>query len=109
MPDFNTGIDYYRHDGYDQETQGPVINVSKSYFAAGAGATLDFGITDAIFLPLAARQELSSREFDVQAARNDALATVATAYFDVQEARGRLAGNLDAQAKAEDLKNRSRG
>ncbi len=109
LPNFNTGVDYYRHDGYDQTTQGPVINVSKSYFAAGAGATLDFGITDAIFLPLAARRELCSREFDVEAARNDALATVATAYFDVQEARGRLAGNLDAQAKAEELQKQIKG
>jgi outer membrane protein TolC len=109
LPNLNTGIDYYRHDGYDQTTQGPVILVSKSYFAAGAGATLDLGITDAIFLPLAARQELSSREFDVETARNDALATVATTYFDVQEARGRLAGNLDAQAKAEDLQKQIKG
>jgi outer membrane protein TolC len=109
LPNFNTGIDYYRHVVYDQETQGPVINVSKSYFAAGAGATLDFGISDAIFLPLAARQELSSREFDLEAARNDALATVATTYFDVQEARGRLAGNLDAQAKAKDLQKQIKG
>ena len=109
LPDFNVGIDYYRHDGYDQETEGPVINVSKSYFAAGAGATLDFGITDAIFLPLAARQELSASEFAVEAARNDALATVATTYFDVQEARGRLAGNLDAISKAEDLERQIKG
>ena len=52
---------------------------------------------------------MSAREFEVQAARNNALATVATAYFDVQEARGRLAGNLDAQAKAEDLEKQIRG
>ena len=45
----------------------------------------------------------------MQAARNDALALVATAYFDVQEARGRLAGNLDAQAKAEDLEKQIKG
>jgi outer membrane protein TolC len=109
LPNFNTGIDYYHHDGEDQETNGEMITDSKSYFAAGAGATLTLGITDAIFLPLAARQQLSAREFDVQAARNDALATVATAYFDVQEARGRLAGNLDAVAKAESLEKQIRG
>ena len=34
---------------------------------------------------------------------------MATAYFDVQEARGRLAGNLDAVAKAEDLEKQIRG
>jgi outer membrane protein TolC len=109
LPNFNTGVDYYRHDGYIQETQGPVIDISKSSLAVGAGATLDLGITDAIFLPLAARQELSSREFDLEAARNDALATVATAYFDVQEARGRLAGNLDAIAKGKELEKQVKG
>ena len=88
---------------------GDMITDTKSYFAAGAGATLDFGITDAIFLPLAARQLLSAREFDLEAARNDALAAVATAYFDVQEARGRLAGNLDARPRRKTSKNRSRG
>ena len=35
-----------------------MITDTKSYFAAGAGATFDFNITDAIFLPLAARQIL---------------------------------------------------
>jgi len=109
LPNFNAGINYYHHEGGDQTTQGQIITDTKSYFAAGAGLTLDLGITDAIFRPLAARQELSSREFDVQAARNDALAMVATAYFDVQEARGRLGGNLDAQAKAEELEKQVRG
>ena len=70
---------------------------------AGGGATLDFGVTDALFRPLAARQELLARQQDVQAACNDALLTVATSYYDVQEARGRLAGHLDSAAKAEEL------
>ena len=109
LPDFNVGTDYYYHTGADQTTPGQIITDTKSYFAAGAGATLNLGLSDAIFLPLAARQQLSAREFDVEAARNDALAAVATAYFDVQEARGRLAGNLDAQIKAKDLEKQIKG
>ncbi len=109
LPNFNAGIDYYHHDGEDQQTPGTMITDSKSYFAAGGGVTLTLGITDAIFLPLAARQQLSAREFDVQAARNDALASVATAYFEVQEARGRLGGNLDAVTKGEELEKQIRG
>ena len=46
-------------------------------------------MTDAIFRPLAARQELVATQFDVQTARNDALLAVAVAYFDVQYARGK--------------------
>ncbi len=109
LPNLNAGVNYYHHVGEDQQTPGQMITDSKSSFAAGAGATLGFGISDAIFLPLAARQQLAAREFDVQAARNDALAEVATAFFDVQEARGRLAGNLDAVAKAEALEKQIRG
>jgi outer membrane protein TolC len=44
-----------------------------------------------------------AREFEVQAARNNALLEVALAYFDVQQARGQLAATLDMQAKAEEL------
>jgi outer membrane protein TolC len=106
LPNFNTGVEYYRHDGADQTTQGDVITVSKSYLAAGAGATLRFELSDAVFQPLAARQQLAAQQYELQAARNDSLATVATVYFDVQEARGRLAGNIDAKTKAEDLAKR---
>jgi outer membrane protein TolC len=109
LPNLNTGIQYYHHEGSDQSSNGVMIVDTKSYFAAGAGATFNFGLSDAIFLPLAARQEVAARQFDVQAARNDALASVATAYFDVQEARGRLAGNLDAVAKAEELTKQVKG
>ena len=109
LPNLNAGIDYNHHTGEDQASPGTMFADSKSYFAAGTGLTLGFGISDAIFLPLAARQQLTSKEFDVQTARNDAMAAVATAYFDVQEARGRLAGNLDAVAKAEALEKQIRG
>ena len=64
---------------------------------------MNLAVTDAIFRPLAARQELSARQFDLEAAQNDGLLAVAQCYFDVQEARGRLAGVLDSTAKAREL------
>lgn len=109
LPNFNVGADYYRHDGTDQTTPGPVIVDSKSSLMAGGGFTLDFGVTDAIFRPLAARQILYARQWGVQAASNDALALVAEAYFNVQEARGRLAGNVESQAKGRELERRIKG
>jgi outer membrane protein TolC len=69
----------------------------------GAGATTTFALTDAIFEPLAARQVLRAREFEVQASRNDVLLDVAEAYFNVQQARGRMAGSLDVLAKNRDV------
>lgn len=100
LPNLNVGTDFYRHDGLDQSTDGTMIRDHKSAFAAGGGATMDLGVTDAIFRPLADRQELSARQWDVQAARNDALLQVALAYFDVQQARGILAGTADAVDRA---------
>jgi outer membrane protein TolC len=61
-----------------------------------------------VFGPLAARQVLRARVEDVQTAKNNALLQVAEAYFDVQQARGRLAGALDAAARAGDLARRTR-
>jgi outer membrane protein TolC len=108
LPDVHFGVGYSHHDGANQGTEGDVEFVSFGSFYGGGGATLDFAVTDAIFRPLAARQELVARQMDVQAARNDALCTVVQGYFDVQEARGRLAGLLDSTAKAEQLVRRVR-
>ena len=109
LPNLNFGTDFYRHTGLDQSTDGTIIRDNKSAFATGGGATLDFGITDAIFVPLVARQNLAAREADLQTARNDALFTVAVAYFDVQQARGSLAGALDSIDKAEVLVRKTTG
>jgi outer membrane protein TolC len=109
LPNLNVGWSYYRHDGTDQATDGTIIIDDKSAQAAGGGATLSFGLTDAIFRPLADRQELAAREAGLQQARNDSLLTVASAYFDVQQARGTLAGALDAAARSEVLARKTAG
>ena len=75
----------------------------KNQLLAGAGLTAVFATTDAIFAPLAAAAGGAARQIDVQTARNDALLAVAEAYFNVQQARGRLAGARDGVAKATDL------
>ncbi|MCY2987343.1 MAG: TolC family protein [Planctomycetota bacterium] len=103
LPNLNIGLDYYDHSGAEQAVDGTVLFPNKSSFVAGGGATLSLGVTDALFRPLAARQELAARQYDVQAARNDALLAVALAYFDVQYSRGKLAATLDTVAKGEDL------
>jgi outer membrane protein TolC len=62
--------------------------------------TARLATTDALFAPLAARQVLLARVIDVQTARNDALLALAEAYFNVQQARGRLAAAQDVVDKA---------
>ncbi len=109
LPNLNAGTDYYRHVGIDQASNGLMIYDRKYSFAVGAGATADFAVTDAIFRPLADCQDLAARQYDVETARNDALLDVALAYFDVQQARGVLAGLQDAADKGETLAQKTRG
>ncbi len=99
LPSLDVGAGYYRHDGATQGQSGNFYDNSKDQFFAGAGFTARVAATDALFAPLAARQVVRSRMSDVQAARNDALLAVAEAYFDVQQARGRLAASRDVLEK----------
>lgn len=107
LPTINLGVDYFRHDGRIQDVGGVVFTTSKSSVLVGAGPTAVFGVTDAIYGPLAARQGVRARAADVQAARNDTTLAVAEAYFDVQQARGELAGSTEAVRRAEDLVRRT--
>jgi outer membrane protein TolC len=103
LPTVLLGVDYFRHDGQIQDISGNVFGTSKSNFQLGAGPFAVFAITDAIFAPLAERQVVRSREMALQTARNDSLLAVAEAYFNVQQARGELAGAIDAARRAEEV------
>jgi outer membrane protein TolC len=103
LPTVYVGTDYFRHDGQIQDVAGNVFGTSKSSFMVGAGPSAVFAVADAIFAPLAARQQVREREAALQASRNDSLLAVAEAYFNVQQARGELAGAQDAARRAEAL------
>jgi outer membrane protein TolC len=100
LPSILIGTDYFRHDGQIQDVAGNVFGTSKSSFMVGCAPIAVFALTDAIFGPLAARQEVRAREAVLLTAQNDSLLAVAEAYFNVQQARGELAGALDTEAKA---------
>jgi outer membrane protein TolC len=107
LPTWQAGIDYFRHDGRIQTVQGDVINNGKSSFMLGNGPSAVFAVSDALFGPLAARQVVRARQADLQASTNDTVLAVALAYFNVQEARGDLAGAEDAVRRSEDLVRRT--
>jgi len=107
LPTINLGVDYQRHDGgFQNLLTGQLLTGPRNQFLAGGGAQAVFALTDAIYAPLAERQLLQARNIDIQTTKNDALLAAAVAYFDVQQARGILAGTLDAVAKASDLARR---
>jgi outer membrane protein TolC len=109
LPTVYLGADYFRHDGQIQDVAGNVFSTSKGQVQLGAGPYAVFALSDALFAPLAARQVVAAREADLQAARNDSLQAVAEAYFNVQQARGELAGAEDAARRAEDVVRRAQG
>lgn len=103
VPNVSVGTDYFAHTGPQQVFAGDVIDSNRSSFMAGFGPNVVFGFSDAIYAPLAARQDLKARRADEQAAKNDAALDVAAAYFTVQQARGELAVALVALQHAEEL------
>jgi outer membrane protein TolC len=110
VPNVNGGVDYFRHDGVQQNLfTGPNFRKGRQSFFVGGGPFLNVGLTDAIFSPLAARQVVAARRADLQAARNDVLFNVSQAYFSLQDARGRLLGISAAVVRAELLVNFARG
>jgi outer membrane protein TolC len=107
LPTVYLGVDYFRHDGQIQSVEGNVFGTSKSAFMIGAAPSAVFAITDAFFAPLAERQVVRARDAALQTARNDSLLAVAEAYFNVQQARGELAGAVDAARRAAEVVRRT--
>jgi outer membrane protein TolC len=103
LPNLNFGVDYFRHDGQIQDIVGTVFTTSRSSFLLGAGPQAVVSTSDAVFAPLAARQVARAAQFDAQASRNDTTLAVAIAYFNVQQARGEVAGAAESLRRAEDL------
>jgi outer membrane protein TolC len=103
IPNFNVGGSYLGHAGGAAGTAGPEFINGRDQLMLGGGVSAIYEITDAVFSPLVQRQIVRARQADVQTARNDALLNVATAYFNVQQARGRLSGMQDTLEKSRQL------
>lgn len=110
IPNLNAGVDYFRHDGVQQNIfTGPNFQKGRQSFFVGGGPSLSVGLTDAIFSPLAARRVVDARRADLQTSRNDSLFAVAQAFFDLQAARGKLLGTNATITRAELLVNFAAG
>lgn len=109
VPALNVGFDYLRHDGGGPDfNKGIMTAPSVNFFYAGGGMWQNVALTDAYFEPLAARQVLNARQFDIQTAKNDALMMTADAYFKVHQYRGMYGGTLYAVERGHELVDRIR-
>jgi outer membrane protein TolC len=104
VPTLMYGFDYIRHDGGGPDfNKGIMTAPSVNFFYGGAGMWQYVNLTDAIFQPLAARQALNARHWEIQSAKNDALMQTADAYFQVHRYRGMYAGALYTVERGHDL------
>ncbi len=103
VPSLIFGADYFTHNGPQQTSAGTILTDNRSTTMVGLGPNVVFSFSDAIYAPLAARQDLRVREAIEQTSRNDAALAVTEAYFSVQQARGELAAATIAVKYAEDV------
>jgi len=104
VPQLNLGGDYIRHDGGGPDfNKGLLTAPSVNFFYGGGGLWEIQALTDVFFEPLVKRQVLNSRQWDIQAAKNDAGLMTANAYFNVHQYRGMYAGALYCVERGRDL------
>ncbi len=103
LPNLDAGASYNHHDGRIQETSGNVVEASRSagYAGLGAGAVgastvfvpgvnVRSDLANAIFLPLAARQNVRASEAGGRAVLNNVLLDVTVAYNELLRAKADL-------------------
>jgi outer membrane protein TolC len=96
FPNLNAGAMYYSHVGNWQSPTGQVINLTDSSFYVGSGAytmgaqtnaipgvQLLTQVSDALYEPLATRQETIARRFDLRAENNQTLLDATRAYLEL--------------------------
>jgi outer membrane protein TolC len=109
VPTLNLGFDYIRHDGGGPDfNKGILTFPSTNFFYGGAGGILSVALADAVYEPLVQRQNLTSKHWDIQSAKNDALMATSDAYFRVHQSRGMYTGALYCVQRGHDLVDRIR-
>jgi outer membrane protein TolC len=107
LPTLNLGFDYLRHDGGGPDfNKGIMTAPSVNFFYGGGGLTGNLSTTDAYFEPLARRQLLNARQWEIQVAKNDVLMQTSDAYFRVHQQRGMFAGALYSVQRGQELVDR---
>ena len=104
LPNLNGGMNYDTHSGNLQQSNGHVLDVSRSALYVGAGANAiaagsvnipgvmwNQNLSQGVFTYLVARQTVRQQQFTSQAIRNQVLLRVSLAYVELLRATGRRA------------------
>ncbi|HET6881354.1 MAG TPA: TolC family protein [Pirellulales bacterium] len=116
LPSLNAGTTYHNHQGNFQASTGQIKNIytSSLYYGAGSrvwaaeslavpGARVIAHLGDAIFEPLAVRQQVSMRRFDATATANTMLLESIVRYFDLLGAEGRYEAVRQSEREAAEI------
>jgi outer membrane protein len=103
VPTIRFGGSQDQHHGTIQDVAGNVIDADHAARFVGAGAALSVNIADAIFQPLAARQNLDAVRASANVNRHQVLVDVATAYLSLLRARAATQAVAAALERANDL------
>jgi outer membrane protein TolC len=116
IPSLSAGANYHHHDGRIQDVVGNIVDASRTagYAGLGAGAlgagnvafpgvSVRSDLADAIFLPLAARQNVRAREAESRAILNVVLLDVVRGYLELLRAKAELAIAQESYANAAEL------
>ena len=103
FPTLNVGTNYHSHTGNLQRSSGRILNLNeKSLYLGGGAEAVAAGtvevpavnifsqLTDAIFEPLAARQQVEGARFNASATANNILLEVAELHFELLAAEADL-------------------
>jgi outer membrane protein TolC len=103
VPTLTFGPSFFYHSGIDQNRRGDVFTVSRGYYALGIGPSLRVDLSDALYLPLVARQGVRAASSQAQAIGNATQLDVALAYLDLVEVHAAMAINADILNRTEQI------
>ncbi|MBN9122341.1 MAG: TolC family protein [Planctomycetes bacterium] len=103
VPTLSMGPTFFYHQGIDQNRRGDVFTVSRGNYTLGIGPTLRVDLSDALYLPLVARQGVRGANALARATANGIQLDVALAYLDLAEVHALLVINADVLDRTEQI------
>jgi outer membrane protein TolC len=103
LPTLTMGPTFFYHEGVDQNRRGDIFTVSRGYYTLGIGPQFRFDVSDALYLPLVARQNARAASAQARATANSIQLDVALAYLDLVEIHALMVINADILERTEQI------
>jgi outer membrane protein TolC len=103
VPTLAMGPTFFYHGGVDQNRRGDIFTVSRGYYTLGIGPTFRVDVSEALYLPLVARQGVRAAGAQAQATANNIQLDVALAYLDLLEVHALQVINADILDRTEQI------